>query len=183
MILMKKSCLFLDRDGVINRKLPDAYVRTPEEFDFLPGVPEAVRMAREYFHRIIVVTNQQGIGKGIMSIEELENVHACMIDGLQLAGASLDAIYFCPELSGPDAMCRKPNIGMVLQAFQDFPDILLNESVIAGDSPTDMKLGERCGMSTVLIRSHQDYQESDFKECRIDKESPSLHDWIRSIMD
>lgn len=181
MIFMKKSCLFLDRDGVINRKLPDAYVRTTQEFEFLPGVPEAIRHAREYFDRIVVVTNQQGIGKGIMSVEDLERVHTHMVKALKQEGAYLDAIYYCPELSGPDALCRKPNIGMALQALQEFPDIILSESVIAGDSPADMRLGERCGMSTLLIRSHQDYDEADFNGCRIDNESPSLLDWIKSI--
>lgn len=183
MIFMKKSCLFLDRDGVINRKLPNAYVRTADEFEFLPSVPEAIRMARQYFDRIVVVTNQQGIGKGIMSTRQLEEVHEQMIKSLESKNATLDAIYFCPDLSGPDALCRKPNIGMVLQAFQDFPDIVLRDSIIAGDSPADMKLGERCGMGTVRIRSHEDYTDADFTGCRIDIETSSLFEWINSMAD
>jgi len=178
---MKKSCLFLDRDGVINRKLPDAYVRKTDEFEFLPGVPDAIRIARQHFDRIVVVTNQQGIAKGIMSVNDLENVHDHMLEGLLKANARLDAIYFCPDLAGPDATCRKPDIGMVLQAVQDFPDIELKHSVIAGDSPADLKLGERCGMFTVLVRSHQDYSASDFEGCRFDAETDSLLEWINTL--
>ena len=175
---MNERCLFLDRDGVINRKLPDAYVRTPEEFEFLPGVPEAIQKARQFFERIVVVTNQQGIAKGIMTESELDRVHDHMLSGLLERGATLDAIYFCPELSGPENQCRKPNIGMVLSALKAFPNIDLKHSVMVGDSPADLKLAERCGMRSVRIHSHNDYTKKDFEGCRADEEYDSLLDWI-----
>lgn len=178
---MKRSCLFLDRDGVINRKLPDAYVRTPDEFEFLPGVPEAIAGLRDHFEFIVVVTNQQGISKGIMSTSDLSKVHEHMTHLLEASGARLDGIYYCSDLAGPDALCRKPNIGMVLQAIQEIPAISLPDSAIAGDSPADLILGYRCGMRTVRIDSHDHYAESSFEELAIDETHPSLLAFYQSL--
>lgn len=177
---MKKSCLFLDRDGVINKKLPGAYITHPTEFEFLPGAQKAIADLREHFSRIVIVTNQQGIGKGLMTENDLQKVHDFMIAGLEEYGASIDAIYYCPELAGPDNQCRKPNIGMPLQAFRDFQDIRFKDSVIAGDSPSDMEMGYRCGMYTVCIRSHKEYKAKDFGKYRPHEVFGSLAEWAAS---
>ncbi len=148
--------LFLDRDGVINRRLPGAYVRRPEDFEFLPAVPETLALLRRYFERIIVLTNQQGIGKGLMKEADLETVHEFMRYGIGRAGGRLDGIYYCPHLAGEGCSCRKPRTGMALQAKTDFPDIEFSRSVLVGDSASDILLGLRLGMRSIWMRQPDD---------------------------
>lgn len=143
--------LFLDRDGVINERLPGDYVKRPEEFVFLPGVPVAIARLSGIFDRIIIVTNQQGIGKGVMGSGDLEIVHDLMIDGIIKAGGRIDKIYFSPHLEEEDNPMRKPNTGMALQAQKDFPEIDFKRSVMVGDSLHDMEFGRRLGMKCIFI--------------------------------
>ena len=143
--------LFLDRDGVINRRLIDDYVKTPEEFVFEEGVPEAMAKLSKCFERIIVVTNQQGIGKKLMNESTLHNIHEHMKRQLEKAGGRIDAIYFCPDLKQTKSIYRKPNIGMGLLAKRQFPDIRFKQSVMVGDAISDMKFGKKLGMKTVFI--------------------------------
>ncbi|MDB4083303.1 HAD family hydrolase [Vicingaceae bacterium] len=145
--------LFLDRDGVINQKLDNDYVKSIEEFTFIQGAPKAIQNFRSIFGRLLVVTNQQGIGKGIMTHEELHHVHNHMEKQLQQFDVKFDALYYCPELAEDNAPCRKPNIGMALQAKQDFPEIDFSKSILIGDSITDIQMGKRAGMKTVFIHS------------------------------
>jgi histidinol-phosphate phosphatase family protein len=143
--------LFLDRDGVINRKLDGDYVKKVEEFEFIEGVPAAVARFSSFFQRVMLVTNQQGIGKGIMTHEDLKQVHDFMEEGLREAGGYLDRIYYCPELAAKNAPCRKPNTGMAEQAQRDFPEIRFEHSLMVGDSLSDLEMGKRLGMTTVFI--------------------------------
>ncbi len=145
--------LFLDRDGVINRRLPGAYVRWPEEFELLPGVPEAISQFRKWFDRIVVVTNQQGIGKGLMTEKDLQLVHRHLKNKLEKAEAWLDQIYYCPHLATAGCKCRKPRPGMAEQAKTEFPEISYSNSLMVGDSPSDMEFGKNLGMSVALISS------------------------------
>lgn len=155
--------LFLDRDGVINEKLDNDYVKYREEFRFIEGSVEAVVRAKEWFGRIVVVTNQQGIGKGIMTHEDLKMVHDCMMEGITAKGGQIDAIYYCPELAAHNAACRKPNIGMAEQAQGDFPEIDFTKSIMVGDSDSDIEMGKRCGMQTVLIRENSNEVAADYR--------------------
>lgn len=143
--------LFLDRDGVINKKLDNDYVKTPEEFELLPGVKETLNTFRKQFARILIVTNQQGIGKGLMTEQDLEKVHKFMRELTEENNEIFDRIYFCPELAQHNPECRKPNTGMGLKAKQDFPEIDFAKSVMVGDSLSDMEFGKRLGMKTVFI--------------------------------
>jgi histidinol-phosphate phosphatase family protein len=143
--------LFLDRDGVINTRIADDYVMSIEQFSFIPGVLEAFRHLTEYFGRIVVVSNQQGIGKGLMTESILNKIHAHMIREVEQAGGRIDKVYFCPELRESFSFMRKPNIGMGLRAHKDFPDIRFVKSVMVGDSISDMRFGKRLGMLTVFI--------------------------------
>ncbi len=101
--------LFLDRDGVINKRLPGKYVRKIEEFEFLPLVPQAIARFSLIFGRIIVVTNQQGIGKQLMTEAELEVVHKFMFQEIEKSGGIVEAVYFCPDLKTDANPCRKPS--------------------------------------------------------------------------
>ncbi len=155
--------LFLDRDGVLNRKLENDYVKRPEELEVLPDVPEALSVLGELFGKVIVVTNQQGIGKKLMSEDDLSRVHNSLLEELGQASDAIDEIYFCPALATENAACRKPQIGMAKQAQADFPQIDFSRSLIVGDSISDMEFGRNAGMMTVfisednhLIREHFD---------------------------
>lgn len=151
MSLTSAWTLFLDRDGVINIKLPGAYVRSWEQFTFVPGATDALAKLAKKFNRIIIVTNQQGIGKGIMTQQELAAVHENMMGEIFAAGGRIDKIYHCPDLAGSGSICRKPETGMALIARAEFPDIAFSKSVMVGDSLSDMEFGRRCGMCTVYI--------------------------------
>ena len=142
--------LFLDRDGVINRWLPGDYVRSWEQFAFLPGILECFRQWAERFKHIIIVSNQRGVGKGKMTQEELDAVHARMLDEIRRAGGRIDAVYTCTELDKDHPM-RKPQPGMFLAACRDYPDIAPGRSLMLGDSDYDREFAANCGMPFVLM--------------------------------
>ncbi|MCL4161429.1 UNVERIFIED_CONTAM: hypothetical protein GTU68_032924, partial [Idotea baltica] len=144
--------LFLDRDGVINRKLPEAYVRYWEEFEFLPGVLENIQVLTSYFAYTFLVTNQQGIGKGLMDEKMLKGIHQKMENNILEYGGKLDAIYYCPHLASNLACtCRKPQSGMALKAKEEFPKIDFSKSLMVGDADTDMVFGKNLGMITIQV--------------------------------
>lgn len=164
----KTWTLFLDRDGVINRRLVDAYVRSWQEFAFEEGVVAAIKKFSEIFGRIFVVTNQQGIAKELMTERDLQVVHQQMIAEIERVGGRIDGIYFCPHWSGDNCTCRKPRTGMALQAKADFPEIDFSKAIMVGDSPSDIEMGHRLGMKTVFIGKdnappHTDWQFVNLK--------------------
>jgi len=151
----RKMALFLDRDGVINKHLPDDYVKNWNEFVFLPGVLDALCLLAKLNVPIFVVTNQRGVGKGLMRVEDLEYIHHKMVEAVMQAGGRIDRVYSCTD-THPDSPNRKPNSGMALQAQKDFPEISLNASIMIGDSDIDMEFGQRLGMRTVLIGAEEE---------------------------
>ena len=144
--------LFLDRDGVINRWLPGDYVKTWDEFAFLPGILECLRKWAVRFKHIIVVSNQRGVGKGKMSQADLEAVHARMLSEIRASGGRIDAVYTCTELVKDHPM-RKPQPGMFLAACRDFPDIAPARSLMLGDSDSDREFAANCGMPFVRMET------------------------------
>jgi D-glycero-D-manno-heptose 1,7-bisphosphate phosphatase len=145
--------LFLDRDGVINKRFEGDYIRTWQQFEFLPGVKEAFRIFSDVFGRIIVVSNQQGIGKGLMSESDAEAIHNTMTGEIRKSEGRIDKIYYSPYLDREKSIHRKPNVGMALKARKDFPEIRFKSSVMVGDSLSDMIFGRRLKMKTVFICS------------------------------
>lgn len=143
--------LFLDRDGVINKRLMDDYVKHVGEFEFLPGVPEAIAKFSKIFGKIFIVTNQRGIARGLMTADDLSAVHKYMLEGIQKAGGRIDRIFFCPHDRHENCGCRKPDLGMALKAKEEFPEIDFSKSLMLGDTGSDIKFGETAGMYTVLI--------------------------------
>ncbi len=170
------KALFLDRDGVINVLRPNDYVKCPDEMVLLPGVSEAMSLLRRHFERIIIVTNQQGIGKGLMSEADLQAVHDKMLAAMP---GCVDRIYHCSELVRAHSFRRKPNIGMALQARRDYPEIRLKESIMVGDSMTDMLFGRRAGMTTVLVGDNSDVWAT--QPFLVDYRYPTLLDYARSL--
>ncbi len=159
--------LFLDRDGVINNRIEGDYIRSWEQFEFLPGVPEAFRIFSGIFGRIIVVSNQQGIGKGLMTEDDVQMIHDKMIEEIQTRDGRIDKTYHSPFLDRENSIHRKPNVGMALKARKDFSEIRFNKSVMTGDSISDMVFGKRLKMKTVFIGRNsklirQGYKVIDF---------------------
>lgn len=144
--------LFLDRDGVINNRIWGGYVTKPDEYEFLPGVLDSIAFFSSVFGKIIIVTNQQGVGKGIMTEENLATVHRYMIDEIYNAGGKIDGIYYCSDLAEIKDSCRKPSIKMAQNAVSDFPEIELTKSIMVGDSQTDIEFGRNAGMNTILVK-------------------------------
>jgi histidinol-phosphate phosphatase family protein len=163
LVVNKTWTLFLDRDGVINEKLNNDYVKNLDEFKFIDGAKEAISYFSKIFGRIVIVTNQQGIGKGIMSHEDLKVVHNHMQLEIEKAGGKLDKIYYCPALAAENAPCRKPNIGMAEEAQKDFPEIDFEKSILIGDSVSDIEMGVKAGMFTVFISSGKKAEQADWK--------------------
>lgn len=147
----KKRFLFLDRDGVINRHLVDDYVKSLDDFEFIPGVLEALPKLARHFEKIIIVSNQQGIGKGLFSKTDLEQIHEFMCKQITSSGGRVDKIYVCSDLVETNSVNRKPNIGMAQQAQRDFPEIKFEESVMVGDSVSDLEFGRNAGIQTIFI--------------------------------
>jgi D-glycero-D-manno-heptose 1,7-bisphosphate phosphatase len=171
----KFQALFLDRDGVINRRLPAAYVQKWEEFEFLPGVLEAISGFSSLFRYIFIVTNQQGIGKGLMSEQALEDIHHHMRSDIEAAGGRTDGIYYCPHHKSLNCICRKPAPGMALQAKEQFPALDLSRSIMVGDSLSDMEFGKSLGMYTVLIQGKGEEIDPEL----FDESYESLFDFYR----
>ena len=148
--------LFLDRDGVINKRVFGGYVTSWSELEFLPGVVEAISKFSGVFKYIFVVTNQQCVGKGLMNIDQLNSIHEDMVKEISTRGGVINKIYFCTDLAEKPENCRKPGIMMAEQAKKDFPDIDFSKSVMIGDSVSDIMFGENAGMKTVLHKSKED---------------------------
>jgi histidinol-phosphate phosphatase family protein len=143
--------VFLDRDGVINRKAPEGeYIAKRCEFVLLPGVRSAVRQLHNMGFLIIIVTNQRGVARRRVTCEELDSIHQDLLHAFSAAGAPITAIYVCPHESGCD--CRKPAPGMLLRAAREHA-IDLQGSWIVGDSASDIEAGRRAGCRTALIQN------------------------------
>lgn len=154
-------CLFLDRDGVVNTRIMDGYVRRWAEFEFVPGVLDALRTLAAWAPHIVVVTNQQGVGKGLMTPLDLEDVHERMRRAVADAGGRIDEILSCPHLADDDCECRKPKTGMAESYLNAHPEIDASLSVMVGDTDSDIEMGRRLGALTggcltVRIDAHDD---------------------------
>ena len=171
--------LFLDRDGVINKRIIGDYIKSWEEFEFLPGVLEAIQRFTELFGKLFIVTNQQGIGKGIMLETDLEHIHENMMHAIRQHGGNINKIYHSPYKAEEKSVFRKPNIGLARKAKIDFPVVEFDKSIMAGDSISDMHFGKNAGMITVFINSDKE-QISEHKEF-IDYNFPDLISFANSL--
>jgi histidinol-phosphate phosphatase family protein len=143
---------FLDRDGVINEKAPtdDEYVTCWEEMKILPGVAQGIVLLKRAGFRVIVVSNQRSVAKGLITIAELESIHRRMCNELAHSGATIDDVYYCPHALHPPCACRKPEPGMLLDAARAH-DIDLTTSWMIGDSEKDIEAGRRARCRTVRV--------------------------------
>lgn len=148
----KRPAVFLDRDGVINRRVEGDYIKKWSEFHFLPGVAEGIRLIKSIGFAVVIVTNQQGIGRGLMTKEDLEEIHSRMLMVLDRDGAHVEAVYYCPHLADSGCKCRKPEPGLLLLAADELY-LDLPRSYMVGDSPSDIEASRRAGCRPVLISS------------------------------
>jgi len=145
--------IFLDRDGVINKKPSYGdYVKTWQEFEFLPGAIEAVKLLRDKGYRIFVVSNQAGIGRGLMTQQNLKDIHDKMIKEMESQGANIDGIYYCPHEISENCDCRKPKPGLLIRAAKE-NNIDLTKAVFIGDDEKDEKAGLATGCQTILLNN------------------------------
>jgi histidinol-phosphate phosphatase family protein len=165
MILNKKSekfqdinkiAVFLDRDGTICKDVH--YMSSPDQLELLPGVVEGISLLNSLGLKVIIVTNQSGIARGYFTEEALNEIHQKMLKMLSEGGARIDGIYYCPHHPNEGCECRKPKIGLLLKAAQDFKLDLKNCFMI-GDKCIDVQAGRNAGCTTILIPSTETEKE------------------------
>jgi len=147
------AAVFLDRDGALNVKVPEGrYITGWGQFELLPGVDAALRelRRRDPSARIIVITNQRGVARGLIDAASLDDLHARMRAELRAAGVELDGIYVCPH-EADSCDCRKPEPGLLRQALADSPDIEPERSALIGDSLADLESAQRFGCAAYLV--------------------------------
>lgn len=174
--------MFLDRDGILNEKMPEhRYVTRWEEFRVLPGVPEALRRLNDAGLRVVVVSNQRGIAKGLYTAADLEAMHAQFQRLLNLDGAHIDAFFICPHEAN-ECNCRKPLPGLYEQAVAQFPEITAATSLMIGDSPTDIEFGRRVGMKTILVDAQHGTVGAEGAATQADLRVASLPEAVEALL-
>lgn len=144
------KAVFLDRDGTINKEV--GYLASVNEFEFLPEVIKALKILSSTDYRIIILTNQSGIARGYLNEKTLKRIHEKMCDDLENEGVRIDGVYYCPHHPDEKCECRKPNIGLIKKAKEDF-NLNLKESYMIGDSTRDIKTGMNAGCKTILVET------------------------------
>jgi len=170
--------IFLDRDGVINYEKENDYILNWSEFEFYPGVTEAISLLSERFAKLIVISNQRGVGRGLMSEKDLLNIQRQMRSEIERNGGRIDKIYYCTATDSHH-FYRKPNPGMALQAAKDFPSIDLSKTIMVGNKLSDMQFGRNAGTYTVYLRTT--HPEQPLPHADIDLSFPSLIDFAKAL--
>jgi histidinol phosphatase-like enzyme len=157
--------LFLDRDGVINVEKNEDYVKKWDEFQFYNESLLALPLLANKFKTIVITTNQKGVGKGLMTHENLLDIHSKMVREIEFVGGRIDHIFYCTDID-PLSPNRKPQPGMAFQAKDLFPNIQFNESIMVGNRPSDMQFGRNAGLHTIFLATT--HPETQFPEPSID---------------
>ncbi len=167
----KSWTLFLDRDGVINNERVGHYVLNWAEFYFSEKVLEALQILSEKVGTIIIISNQRGVGRKLMTEMDLSSIHQQMQKEITTAGGRIDGIYYCTEVE-KECFFRKPNPGMALRAFEDFPQIDLQKCIMVGNKPSDMRFGRAAGVYTVFIETTNPHEPHPHPD--VDARFPTL---------
>lgn len=170
--------IFIDRDGVINYEKKNDYILNWREFKFYEGVKEAFNQISNRFGKIIVVTNQRGVGKELMTEVDLRGIHRHMQKQIESTGGRVDKIYYCTSLDN-DHPDRKPNPGMAFLAQSDFPSIDFSRSIMVGNKPSDMLFGRNSGMHTVFVATT--HPLTPFPHPDIDLRFDSFPDFVKAL--
>lgn len=181
--LLKGVTVFLDRDGTVNRDT--GYVKKPKELELLDGAVEAIARLNRTGARVVLITNQSGIGRGMFSRSDLEQVHLKLRDLLARGGATLDAIYYCPHHPDDRCACRKPRTGLVDQAVHEL-GIDLSHAYVVGDQKRDVELARTVGTRAVLVTisptSLETLQNLQLERCPPDYAASTLVDAVEWIL-
>lgn len=174
----KSWTLFIDRDGVINPEKKEDYIRIKDEFSFYNGVKDAFRQFSNKFGKVIIISNQRGVGRGLMTENDLSEIHDYMTSEIENEGGRIDKIYYCTSTDNkhPD---RKPNPGMAFHARRDFPEIDFSKSVMIGNKLSDMLFGRNAGMYTVFAATTN--PDVPFPHPDIDLRFDSLADFAKAL--
>jgi D-glycero-alpha-D-manno-heptose 1-phosphate guanylyltransferase len=159
-LIDKSWTLFLDRDGVINVDKEGSYIFNTDEFIFLDGAPALFQSLADRFAKIVVVTNQRGVGRGLMTEQALTDIHSKMKNEIIAAGGRIDAIYYSTATNNKDPR-RKPNPGMALQASNELRGIDLSKAIMVGNNLSDMRFGRNAGIYTVFVKTTRPWQQAD----------------------
>ena len=143
--------LFLDRDGVINHETVGNYITSVKDFKFIEKSEDSIAYLTSFFNKTIIVTNQQGIGKKLMSEADLKAIHSHMTNCIENKGGKIDAIYHSPFLTAEKNPIQKPGVGMGLKAKEKFPEIDFKKSIMIGNSERDLIFGRSLNMKTIFI--------------------------------
>ncbi len=170
--------LFLDRDGVINVGKQTGYTLSASEFLFYPDAIEALKILRKKFYKMVVVTNQRCVGRGLLSVDDLEGIHDFMNEKIEAAGSKIDRVYYSIDLDNA-APNRKPNTGMAMLAKKDFPEIRFSKSIMVGNKLSDMEFGRNAGMFTVFLATTD--PETPMPHELIDARYDSLMEFAKSL--
>jgi histidinol-phosphate phosphatase family protein len=170
--------LFLDRDGVINYEKKEDYIRNWSEFNFYPESLTALPLLAQKFSRIIIVTNQKGIGKGWMTDNDLSIIHQHMTKQIIELGGRVDAIFYCSDLDN-ESFNRKPQPGMAYQAKEKFSSIDFSKSIMVGNRMSDMEFGRNAGMHTVYLATTN--PEAPFPDTKIDDRFDHLLQFAQAL--
>lgn len=170
--------LFLDRDGVINHEKNEDYIRHWDEFEFYAESLKALPLLAKKFNKIIITTNQKGIGKGLMTDADLANIHQHMTNKIVDLGGRIDAIYYCSDLDN-NSPNRKPQPGMAFQAKASFPSIDLTKSIMVGNRMSDMEFGRNAGMYTIYLATT--HPEAPFPDTKIDYRFDNLFQFAQAL--
>lgn len=175
----KSWTLFLDRDGVINVEQPGSYITNWEEFVFYEGAEQAVKELGEVFGTLVIVTNQRGVGRGLMTPSDLRDISNNMCAAIQLVGGRISKVYACTSVQDDDHN-RKPNSGMALQAKEDHPHVDFHKSVVVGNNLSDMEFGKRLGMYSVFLATTQ--KPLALPHDLVNEQYTSLSEWAKSLL-
>jgi histidinol-phosphate phosphatase family protein len=151
-----RKIIFLDRDGVINRDPAEKrYVMHWRDFEFLPGSVKALKKLNDSGYKIVVISNQAGVAKGLFSLEDLRKVNRRMLGALRKRGAEITKVYYCSHRDEDNCSCRKPRTGLFIKAIQDlgFRRFNWRQTYFVGDGRFDIEAGKRLKMRTVLVLS------------------------------
>jgi D-glycero-D-manno-heptose 1,7-bisphosphate phosphatase len=144
-----KKLVILDRDGVINAD-SDQYIKSPDEWHALPGSLEAIARLNQAGYRVVVASNQSGIGRGLFDMNALNAMHIKMHRALAAVGGRIDAVFFCPHTANDQCECRKPKPGMLRTIVERF-GVESADTPMVGDSKRDLEAGAALGMPTHLV--------------------------------
>jgi len=154
----KFKAVFLDRDGVLNKKRDD-YVKTVSELKIFPFISKAIKKLQINEFKIIVITNQSAINRGLMNHKNLEDIHRKIQFFLDQYGTKIDGFYYCPHTPKENCLCRKPRTGLLLKAINDF-SIDVNCSWFVGDSNSDILAGNSVGCKTIKIDDNTNLEKA-----------------------